>query len=156
MTFHRHARKQQTHPELPPLSMEHLVHPAMYGFFLISASMFWFGWTSKVSVHWISSEIATAVFGVGVMGLTVPLLQYSKYYSLLGRMWTLIEHSVLHTYGPLYGASAIGANNLLRYAAGGVAPLYTRQMYAGLGIDVSLFRARFIVAPFLTCVMCWR
>lgn len=44
---------------------------------------------------------------------------------------------MLYSYGPLYGASAIGANNLLRYAAGGVAPLYTRQMYAKLGISVS-------------------
>jgi hypothetical protein len=52
-------------------------------------------------------------------------------------MRTLTRHTVLQAYGSLYGASAIGANNLLRYAAGGVAPLFTRQMYAALGIGVS-------------------
>ena len=45
---------------------------------------------------------------------------------------------VLDVYGPLYGASAVGANNLLRYTLGGVSPLYTRQMYHALGIDVSM------------------
>jgi hypothetical protein len=45
---------------------------------------------------------------------------------------------VLDVYGPLYGASALGANNLLRYILGGVSPLYTRQMYKALGIDVRL------------------
>ena len=79
MTFHRHARKQQIHPELPPLSPEHLLYPAMYGSFLLSASMFWFGWTSRASVHWISAEIATVVLGIGIMGLTAPLMQYRKY-----------------------------------------------------------------------------
>ena len=44
---------------------------------------------------------------------------------------------MLQAYGALYGASAVGANNLLRYAAGGVAPLFTNQMYNALGIGVS-------------------
>ena len=78
LTFHRHAKKQQTHTELPPLSPEHLLYPAMYGAFLLTASMFWFGWTSRASVHWISAELATVVLGVAIVGLSAPLMQYRK------------------------------------------------------------------------------
>jgi hypothetical protein len=37
-------------------------------------------------------------------------------------------------YGPRYGASAMAANNLLRYLIGAAFPLFAVQMYKGLGI----------------------
>lgn len=37
-------------------------------------------------------------------------------------------------YGPLYGASAIAANALLRYGIGSTFPLFAEQMYVGLGV----------------------
>ena len=36
-------------------------------------------------------------------------------------------------YGPLYGASAMGANNIARYTLGFAFPLFVVQMYEGLG-----------------------
>ena len=41
---------------------------------------------------------------------------------------------MVDTYGPMAGASALGANGLLRYAGGGSFPLFTVQMYEGMGI----------------------
>jgi DHA1 family multidrug resistance protein-like MFS transporter len=49
---------------------------------LLLVSLFWFGWSSKASVHWISSEIATVIFGVGAMGVSATCLQYCKCYDL--------------------------------------------------------------------------
>lgn len=41
---------------------------------------------------------------------------------------------LVDVYGPLNGASAMAANGLARYAAGAAFPLFTFQMYEGLGI----------------------
>jgi hypothetical protein len=41
---------------------------------------------------------------------------------------------MVDTYGPMAGASALGANALVRYAGGGSFPLFTVQMYEGMGI----------------------
>jgi MFS family permease len=72
-TLARQARGDFTH--LPP---EHRLYPAMIGAPLISISMFWFGWSSRASTHWISSEIATVIFGMGTVGVGAPCLQYRK------------------------------------------------------------------------------
>lgn len=37
-------------------------------------------------------------------------------------------------YGPASGASAMGANNLLRYLFGAAFPLFAVQMFRGLGV----------------------
>lgn len=37
-------------------------------------------------------------------------------------------------YGPLSGASAMAANNFLRYIMGASFPLFTVQMYEGMGV----------------------
>jgi hypothetical protein len=41
---------------------------------------------------------------------------------------------MIDTYGPLTGASALSANGLLRYLMGAAFPLFTIQMYEGMGI----------------------
>jgi hypothetical protein len=41
---------------------------------------------------------------------------------------------LLDTYQALIGASALAANGLLRYLLGAVFPLFTLQMYEGMGI----------------------
>jgi len=41
----------------------------------------------------------------------------------------------IDAYGRANGASAIGANGLMRYIAGGAFPLFTTQMYRGMGIE---------------------
>jgi DHA1 family multidrug resistance protein-like MFS transporter len=41
---------------------------------------------------------------------------------------------MVDTYGPMYGASAAGANSLVRYVLTATFPLFTLQMYQRLGI----------------------
>lgn len=41
---------------------------------------------------------------------------------------------MMDTYGALYGASANGANSLLRYSLAAAFPLFTLRMFEGLGI----------------------
>lgn len=41
---------------------------------------------------------------------------------------------IMDFYGPRFGASAMGANNMSRYVVGAVFPLFITQMYKGLGI----------------------
>lgn len=41
---------------------------------------------------------------------------------------------LLDTYGAMYGASAVAANGMLRYAFGAAFPMFTIQMYEKLGI----------------------
>lgn len=42
---------------------------------------------------------------------------------------------MIDTYGPLFSASAAGANSLARYALTACFPLFTLQMYRRLGIN---------------------
>ncbi|KAH3678138.1 hypothetical protein WICMUC_001702 [Wickerhamomyces mucosus] len=81
-------------------------------------SLFWLGWSSKPSVHWISSVIAGVPFGFGL---------------LLVFFTTMLYFSM--SYPPLSLASALAANNLLRYILASVFPLFTVQMYDKLGVD---------------------
>lgn len=37
-------------------------------------------------------------------------------------------------FGPMSGASAMAANGILRYLAGAVFPLFSRQMYKSMGV----------------------
>ncbi|KAJ9610820.1 hypothetical protein H2200_005597 [Cladophialophora chaetospira] len=151
ITYYKKMLARQARGDFSSLQPEERLYAAMLGAPLITISMFWFGWTSRADVHWISAELATMVFGIGAMGVLAPCLQYreslplfrgpmlasSSVFPISVRYMLIARPTVLEVYGPLYGASAVGANNLLRYAAGAVSPLYTRQMYAALGIDVS-------------------
>jgi hypothetical protein len=44
---------------------ESRLHIAMAGSLLIPVSLFWFAWTARSDVHWISPVIAEAFFGCG-------------------------------------------------------------------------------------------
>lgn len=89
----------------------------MIGSPCLPISLFWFGWSAQAGVHWICPVIAEAVFGFGnlliFMGATLYTMDF---------------------YGPKYGASAMGANNLARYVFGAGFPLFITQMYRTLGV----------------------
>ncbi|EMC96617.1 hypothetical protein BAUCODRAFT_69506 [Baudoinia panamericana UAMH 10762] len=89
---------------------------AMIGAVFLPISLFWFGWTANYSVHWICPVIAEAVFGCGNLLVFMSATLY-----------------LMDFYGPLFGASAMGANNIARYALGFAFPLFAVQMYEGLG-----------------------
>ncbi|KAL2126243.1 hypothetical protein VTI74DRAFT_1342 [Chaetomium olivicolor] len=99
---------------VPP---EYRLYGAMVGCALNPASLFWFGWTADAGVHWLCPVVAAVPFAVG------NIMVYSS-----GALY------IMDSYGSQHGASALSANSLLRYAAGGAFPLFTVQMFSSLGI----------------------
>jgi Major Facilitator Superfamily len=99
---------------VPP---EYRLYGAMVGCALNPLSLFWFGWTADAGVYWLSPVVAAVPFAVG------NIMVYSS-----GALY------IMNSYGSLHGASALSANSLLRYAGGGAFPLFTVQMFSGLGI----------------------
>nr|QFR37183.1 MFS transporter [Cyberlindnera americana] len=91
---------------------------AKVGAVVLPPSLFWLGWSSRLSVHWICPVIAGVPFGFGL---------------ILIFFCTMIYFSM--SYPPLSLASALAANNLFRYIMASVFPLFTVQMYDRLGID---------------------
>ncbi|KAF2665679.1 putative bicyclomycin resistance protein [Microthyrium microscopicum] len=110
---HRAAAAKGQHL-LPP---EERLYTAMMGSFGVTIGLFWFGWTSRESIHWIVPMIGVVPFAWG----NLCIFSASALY-------------VIDVYGPLNGASAMGANSLARYALGAAFPLFTTQMYNKLGI----------------------
>ncbi|KAE9368868.1 MFS general substrate transporter [Stipitochalara longipes BDJ] len=89
----------------------------MAGAILVPIGLFFFGFTTYSSVHWIVPIIASGVFGMGVF------LSFSG-------TWTFLVDAY-----PLYAASALAANSFARSAFGAVFPLFGIQMYKKLGYD---------------------
>lgn len=106
------------------VSPESRLYIAMAGSILIPISLFWFGWTARSDIHWISPVIAEAFFGCGNLLIFMAATLY-----------------LTDTYGARFTASAMGANNLARYTVGCVFPLWVTYMYDALGIGwaTSLF-----------------
>lgn len=91
---------------------------AMIGGPLIPIALFTFGWTAYHRVHWIVPVFAEGLFGCANYLVFMAAVSY-----------------MVDVYGPVYGASAIGANNLLRYILGGAFPLFAVQMYQNLKVQ---------------------
>jgi len=130
-----HARKQIAAGKhegsllLPP---ETRVHPAILGSILLPISLFWFAWTARSSIHWIVPILSTILFGTGNLLVFYTAVLYQ-----------------LDAYGPLYGASALAANGILRYTAGAVFPLFTRQMYRAMGVNWATTMLGFVTLALL-------
>ncbi|KAM9914834.1 hypothetical protein OXX69_000274 [Metschnikowia pulcherrima] len=94
------------------------------GAFLLPIALFWLAWTSRKSIHWIVPTLSAVPFGFGLLWVFFGIILY---YSM--------------SFPPAYVASALAANNLLRYLIAGAFPLFTVQMYEKLHIDwaTSLF-----------------
>lgn len=100
--------------QVPP---EQRLYMAMVGACCLPTSLFWFGWSARPSIHWISPVAAEALFGCGNLLLFLAASLY-----------------ITDCYGAKYGASAWSGNTMLRYIIGAAFPLFTIQMYEGLGI----------------------
>ena len=83
--------------------------PAILGGVLVPISLFWFGWTTYSSVHWVVPIIGSIFFGAGV------LLAFSG-------IWTFLVDAY-----PLYAASALAANVFVRCMFAGAFPLFGDQ-----------------------------
>lgn len=88
---------------------------ARLGAIFIPVSLFWFGWTSYRSVHWIVPIIASSFFGAGIYIVILSILNY-----------------VVDSY-QTYSASALAGVILARNLVGGGFPLFATQMYERLG-----------------------
>ncbi|MCJ1441880.1 MAG: hypothetical protein MMC23_002372 [Stictis urceolatum] len=80
--------------------------PAIAGAPLVTVGLFWFGWTSYSSVHWIVPIIGSGFFGMGV------ILVFSGVFTFLVDAY------------PLYAASALGANSFARSSFAAAFPLF--------------------------------
>lgn len=87
-------------------------------------SLFWLGWTSRKSIHWIVPTLSGIFFGFGLILIFFSIIMYLSM-----------------SFPPISVASALAANNFLRYMMAAVFPLFTVQMYKRLHIDwaTSLF-----------------
>lgn len=90
--------------------------PCMIGSVCLPLGLFVFAWTNSPRIPWIVSVIFTAPFGFGMVVLFLGISNY------------LIDAYTI------YAASVLAANSVLRSLFGAVFPLFTMEMYRGLGI----------------------
>lgn len=110
---------------------------AMIGALFLPVALFWLAWTSRSDVHWIAPTLAGVPFGFGLIWVFFGIILY---YAM--------------SFPPAYVASALAANNLLRYLLAAVFPLFIIQMYERLGVDWATSLLAFIAVgmvpiPFL-------
>ena len=106
---------------LPPFATSRLkpekrLPLAIAGGPLLTVSLFLFGWSAAYSVHWIVPTIAEVFFGCGNVLIFMACMMY-----------------MTDTYGPLYSASAMASNAILRYVLGAVFPLFVVEIFKNLG-----------------------
>ena len=95
---------------------EYRLPPLIIGGFLLPMGLFWYGWTADKKVHWILPILGTMWVGIGLMTLFMPIGTY-----------------LVDAY-PVYAASAMAGNTVLRSLGGALLPLCGRQMYQTLGL----------------------
>ena len=81
---------------------------------LVSAGLFWYGWSANTHLHWIMPNIGIAIFGIGMKIGTQCIQTY-----------TVDAYT-------LYAASAGAAGMFIRSLAGFGFPLFAPYMYAKL------------------------
>lgn len=112
------------------------LRPAFVGAFFIPICLFWFGWSSRESVHWIMPIIGSGFFSVGAFCLFMSVLAY------LGDAY------------PAYVASVYASNDLVRSSFGAAFPLFANAMYGKLGVGwatslLGFLSIAFIPIPFI-------
>jgi MFS family permease len=89
---------------------EHRLYPAMIGSIGMPLGLFWFAWTARSDVSWVSPVMAAIPFA------------WANLVILMGCATYLVD-----TYQALNGASALAANGILRYGFGAAFPLFALQ-----------------------------
>ncbi|KAH8592657.1 putative polyamine transporter 4 [Bisporella sp. PMI_857] len=96
---------------------EHRLYAAMLGSLMLPIGLFWFAWAPNPNVHWIVPVFAGVPFGWGSLSTFIAATTYQ-----------------IDVYGAQYGSSALAANGILRSSFGAAFPLFTLQIYGGIGI----------------------
>jgi MFS transporter, DHA1 family, multidrug resistance protein len=117
--------------EKDEIKPEKRLAPAMVGAFFIPVCLFWFGWSSRTSIHWIMPIIGSSLFSVGTFLLFMSVLTY------LGDAY------------PKYIASVYAGNDLVRSAFGGAFPLFANAMFTRLGVGWASSLLGFLAVAFI-------
>jgi hypothetical protein len=99
-----------------PLPPEERLYGAMVGSVFLPVGLFWFAWSARPSVHFMVPIVALAFFGAGNLLVFDSAVLY-----------------LIDCYGASASASAMSANNVLRYLFASAFPLFTVQMFERLG-----------------------
>lgn len=86
-----------------------------FGAFL-PVTLFWYGWSTFYVNYWVSPILSLIPYGFGIMGVFLSITTY-----------------LVDSY-PMYAASAVAANIILRSTVGALLPLAGPPMYASLGL----------------------
>ncbi|KAI0255604.1 major facilitator superfamily domain-containing protein [Lactifluus subvellereus] len=118
------------------LKPEERMPVAILGAFLIPICLFWFGWTSRASVHWIVPIIGSSLFSIAALLLFNAVLNY------------------LADAYPTYAASVLAGNDFMRSMFGAGFPLFAGAMYRNLGVGwastlLALLACAFVPIPIL-------
>lgn len=106
------------------------------GAILAPIGQFWFSWTARPPIHWISPILAGIPFGFGN-----------------GLVFIYVVSYLAGSYG-IYTASAIGGMSVVRYVFAAVLPLAGTKMYHALGVNwagtmLALIEVLLIPIPFV-------
>ncbi|BFZ53575.1 hypothetical protein PYCC9005_000602 [Savitreella phatthalungensis] len=110
---YKHKAEAAHQAALPP---EERLLLAMLTGWCIPAGLFWLAWTNYPSIPIWSSLGATALVGIGILGIFIPCYQY-----------------IIDAYTQ-YAASGLAAITFLRYLVSGGAVIFTIPMYKNLGV----------------------
>jgi hypothetical protein len=91
------------------------LHAVIVGGCILPLGLFWFAWTNSPSLPWAASMAAGIPFGFEMVLVFLGVMNY------------LIDAYTI------FAASVLAANSVLRSCFGAAFPLFTTQMYAGLG-----------------------
>ncbi|EGS20323.1 uncharacterized protein CTHT_0021490 [Thermochaetoides thermophila DSM 1495] len=89
---------------------------SIYFSVFLPMTFFWYGWSAHYKTHWIVPIIGLFPYSFGGIGIFMPLTTY-----------------LVDCY-PMYAASAIAANTVIRSLAGMLLPLAGPKMYETLGL----------------------
>lgn len=103
--------------ELLPVVPERFLLACKIGSIALPVALFWQAWTARTDVHWMAPVAAGVPFGFGLILIFFSVIIY---FSMC--------------FPPLYVASCLAANSLLRYVTSSVFPLFTIQMYENLKV----------------------
>lgn len=82
---------------------------------LLPIGLFWFGWTTSSSIHWISPVLAIGCAQIGIFSIYLAVFNYLA--------------DVYHR----YASSALAAQGFMRNLMAAIFPLFTNQMFTNLG-----------------------
>lgn len=113
----RLKRFRDDHPPEERFPPEHRLYAALITSFGLPASLLVFAWSTRRTTPWI-----------------VPILFQGLTMLFSVMVYASTNLFMIDSYGPLYGASASGAAMLSRYTLSAAFPLFSLQMYRGLGV----------------------